>query len=350
MLHVALLTQGDPNRLTGGYLYQRRLADLAPAFDARIAFHSFPDLPYPLSTAVGPVVLHRARCADVLVLDSIVAAAAAPWMRRRSPPVVALVHQPPGGLGGGRVARLQAALDRLAYRDALRVLTTGEWLRGDLVAHGLPAEKVRVVSPGTEARQLSRAAPGRAGVSILCVANWLKHKGILDLIEAFARLPRGAATLHLVGDTGVDPAYQGAVSARLARPDLQGRVVVHGLIPPERMGDIYRFADVFALPSHGETYGMVYAEAMAAGLPVVGWATGNLPHLVAHEKEGLVLPAGDLAALAAALHLLTRDAGLRRRLGEGAARRAADFPTWQQSASLFFAILREAVSESRSGD
>ena len=58
------------------------------------------------------------------------------------------------------------------------------------------------------------------------------------------------------------------------------------------MAALYRDADVFVLPSLREPYGTVYGEAMAAGLPVVGWRAGNLPHLAGHGREGLLVEPG----------------------------------------------------------
>ena len=107
---------------------------------------------------------------------------------------------------------------------------------------------------------------------------------------------------------------------------------------------MYAAADVFALASWRETYGTAYGEAMAAGLPVVGWRTGNLPNLATHGQEGLLAEPGDVAALAAALTVLTRDGLLRKRLGAAAALRARDFPTWEQTTATLVATLREVVT------
>jgi glycosyltransferase involved in cell wall biosynthesis len=86
---------------------------------------------------------------------------------------------------------------------------------------------------------------------------------------------------------------------------------------------------------------------MAAGLPVVGWDAGNLPHLARHGTEGLAVPPGDVAALARALHSLAVDEPRRRRMAAAAARRAATFPTWDDTARMLFAELRAVVEEAR---
>jgi glycosyltransferase involved in cell wall biosynthesis len=129
----------------------------------------------------------------------------------------------------------------------------------------------------------------------------------LDLLDAFARLPHDLATLHLVGRTDVDWRHGVRVARRLARPDVAERVVVHGAVSRERLADLYGSADVFVLPSYREPYGTVYGEAMAAGLPAVGWRAVNLPHVADHGREALVLDPGDRSGLAAALERLARD-------------------------------------------
>lgn len=109
---------------------------------------------------------------------------------------------------------------------------------------------------------------------------------------------------------------------------------------------MYRDADVFVLPSVREPYGTVYGEAMAAGLPVVGWRAGNLRYLARHGQEGLLVEPGDVAGLSCALRTLSEDEDLRTRLGAAARRRAATFPTWEQTAELFFATLRQIAGVS----
>jgi glycosyltransferase involved in cell wall biosynthesis len=349
ILTVSLVTLGDPGRLTGGYRYHRRMAEQAPACGATVRFACFPDRPFPLPAFAGPAVLRQTRAADVLVLDSIAAAFLGPWLLRRPrTPLVGSLHQPPGGIDHGQPRRaMQVPLDRLAYRRARLLLVASQALGDELAAQGYPRERIRVVPPGRDLPAVPAGPPAdlRQGrrVSLLCVANWVERKGILELLDATSRLPDGLATLHLAGDDRADPHYSVRIRARLSRPDPAGRVVVHGPLPAEQVAALYRGADVFVLPSIREPYGTVWGEAMAAGLPVVGWRAGNLPHLAEDGREGLLASPGDVAGLSAALARLAGDEDLRRRMAAAAARRAAVRPTWVQSAALFFAALREAA-------
>ncbi|HKE99182.1 MAG TPA: glycosyltransferase family 4 protein [Actinomycetes bacterium] len=335
------------------------MAELAPAHGARVGFVSLPDRPFPLPALAGPATLRRAARGAagqggpqpaVLVLDSIAAACLGPWLAARRPqvPLVGSLHQPPGGIDHGPARQaLQARLDRLAWRRARLLLAASQALAERLVAEGFPAGRVRVLPPGRDVAAAPASPPPdlRAGrrAGLLCVAGWVARKGILPLLEATARLPGDLATLHLAGDDRAETRYAARVRARLARPDLAGRVVVHGPLARERVAALYQAADVFVLPSFREPYGTVWGEAMAAGLPVVGWRAGNLPHLAEHGREGLLVPPGDVGALAAALTRLARDPPLRLRMGVAARARAATRPTWDQTAARFFAALREAA-------
>jgi glycosyltransferase involved in cell wall biosynthesis len=351
-VRIALLTLGDPGRLTGGYLYHRRMAELAARHDAELLFVSFPDRPFPLPALAAPRVLRHAQraAAEVLVLDSIAACFLGPWIAVRPPdlPMIAMLHQPPGGIDHGPVrTAIQAPLDRLAYARAKVLLAASESLADELVASGESRDRLCVVPPGRDVAAAPAGPPAdlRQGhrAAFLCVANWIERKGIHDLLEAFAGVPPDAATLHLAGDDHADERYAAGIRARLLRPDLQGRVVVHGPISREAVAALYRDADIFVLPSTREPYGTVYGEAMAAGLPVVGWRAGNLPYLADDGRQGILVPTGDVGALSRACELLADDEALRRRLGAAAAVRAESRPTWAESAALFFDAIRDAV-------
>ena len=181
-------------------------------------------------------------------------------------------------------------------------------------------------------------------MAAVCVANWLPRKGILELLEAVAGLPDDLVTLHLVGDTAARGGYARLVRERIDHADLRDRVVVHGLIHPTAVNRMYQSVDAFVLPSFEEPYGTVWGEAMAAGLPVVGWRAGNLPFLADDGRDALLVPVGNVMALGGAIETLARDPELRERLGRAAAVRAAVRPTWDETAARFFAIIREVVT------
>ena len=332
--------------MTGGYLFHRRLAELAPAHAARLEFVSFPERPFPLALVDASTVvraIERVR-PDVVVLDSIATAFMAFHVPSR--PMVGMLHQPPGGIDHGLIrTRAQAALDRRAYTHLKRLLVASDSLADDMRAHGFSDTRLAVVPPGRDVAPAAGRPPGdlRRGrrVALLSVANWVQRKGTLSLLDAFARLEADAATLHLVGNVAAEPAYARRVWWRLAQADIRGRVVVHGPLSVGAVAAMYTAADAFVLPSLKEPYGTVYGEAMTFGLPVVGWRAGNLPYLAEDEREGLLLEPDDVDGLAAALQRLADGPELRTRLGDAARQRAMTRPTWDDVAKMFFRHLRD---------
>jgi glycosyltransferase involved in cell wall biosynthesis len=358
-LVLPLITLGDPHRLSGGYLYHLRMAEAAPAHEARIRFLSFPEWPFPLAALRGTAILRRTEelHPSAVLLDSIAAAFAGPAIaaRRLGLPLIGVLHQPPGGIDHSTVrAWAQAPLDRLALRRADLLLAASDHLAELLVEGGLAESRVRVVPPGRDV-----AAPPKGRVrdlrdgrraAFLSVANWLPRKGILELLEAFAQLPADAGTLHLAGDESAAGRYGARVGSRLAEGDLTGRVIVHGPLAREDVAALYAAADVFVLPASREPYGTVWGEAMAFGLPVVGWRAGNLPYLAEDRHEGVLVEPGDVDALSRALMRLAVDDDMRASLGAAAKRRALARPTWEASAALFFGAIRKVVEEHDRGE
>jgi glycosyltransferase involved in cell wall biosynthesis len=276
------------------------------------------------------------------VIDSIAAAFTFPWLRRE-PPNVGMLHQGPGGIDHGWIRTgLQAWFDRRSYGAMRALLVASESLAEEMRG---THQDIRVVAPGRDPATIAEGETedlrrGRK-VAYLCVGNWVARKGIVELLDAFAALPESAGTLHLAGDDAADTRYAAKVQRRLQH--LGDRVVVHGVVSKERVAALYRDADVFVMPSRKEPYGTVYGEAMAAGLPVVGWRAGNLPYLADHYKEGFVLDPGDIASLRWALQVLADDGALREAMADAARIRGARLPTWEQTAATFFTELRDLV-------
>src|SRR5262245_14882280 len=298
------------------------MADAAPDHGAEIRFAPIPS---PMWRGGGRAAVRAASVGvHAILLDSIAAAPAARWLGRTSAPFVAVVHQRPGGVGNGWIrARCLSALDRSAYRRAAGAIVASDGLVEDLRRAGVPDERIHVVHPGCD----MSVAPGprpdlRRGrdVAVLCVANWFPTKGIRELLEAFATLPAEAATLWLVGSQEVDHAYADLVRRRISSPDLRRRVVATGPLPIEEVGRHLRSADVFAMCSTVDAYGTAWAEAIRAGLPVVGWRAANLPRLAQDGREALMAPPGDGRSLAAALRTVATDPAVRERLADGARR------------------------------
>src|SRR5215218_7890028 len=151
---VLLVTLGDPDQLSGGYLYHRRLADRASAHGIQFGFVSAPTGPFPRSALAARGVVRDllSRRPNAVIVDSIVAAYLAPTIRELATvPLLGSLHQPPGGIDHGPLrTALQARLDALVYRRTRLLLVASELLADQLAATGFARRRLCVVPPGRD--------------------------------------------------------------------------------------------------------------------------------------------------------------------------------------------------------
>jgi glycosyltransferase involved in cell wall biosynthesis len=159
---------------------------------------------------------------------------------------------------------------------------------------------------------------------VLYAGRLSAEKGILDLLAA----ADGDVRLTIAGD--------GPLRDRVPQ--------ALGFVPHDELGPLYERASVVAVPSHREGFGVVCAEAMAYGRPVVAGAVGGLLDLVVDGETGLLVEPGDVRGLREALERLLADGELRRRLGENARRRARDRFSWQRATDLTVGAYEEATA------
>jgi glycosyltransferase involved in cell wall biosynthesis len=173
------------------------------------------------------------------------------------------------------------------------------------------------------------------------VAQWIPRKGVIDLVRAWAAEDRPGAVLDLVGETEADAGYAARVREEIA---MEPSIFARGAVDDATLARLYASADLFALPSRYEGYGIVYAEALSFGLPVVACRVGPIPEVVG-EEGALLVPPGDVGALSGALGRLLGDPGLRKKMSAAALRRAARLPRWEETARGFLGVLRGVVRE-----
>jgi colanic acid/amylovoran biosynthesis glycosyltransferase len=211
-------------------------------------------------------------------------------------------------------------------------LAMSEDMRDDLLALGCPGEKVRVHYYGSDTRRFrwpERAyEPGRS-LNVLCCGRLHEAKGQHLVLEALRRIERrGRDDFHvtLVGEGPLRPRLERMVESY----GWGSRVTFAGHVPyaSDALVDQFRHADVFAHPSI--TLGRLkegipgtIVEALACGLPVVATRHAGIPAVIESGRDGLLVAEDDRDSLAESLECLLTDAALRRRLGEAAARRAA---------------------------
>ncbi|MGQ9829504.1 MAG: glycosyltransferase family 4 protein [Roseiflexus sp.] len=146
------------------------------------------------------------------------------------------------------------------------------------------------------------------------IGRLVPEKGVLDLVEAVARLP-ASIRLRLIGDGALRP----VIEARIAALGIAARVEQHPAIPSTRVPDELRRLNALVLPSRTtrtwkEQFGRILVEAMSCAVPVVGSSSAAIPDVIG--DGGIVYPEGDIAALADALRRLADNPALCDDLGQ----------------------------------
>jgi glycosyltransferase involved in cell wall biosynthesis len=126
---------------------------------------------------------------------------------------------------------------------------------------------------------------------------------------------------------------------RTYRPS--GRVIRLGVLDARQKRDFFAAIDVFALPSRSDSFGLVLLEAWANGVPNIGYRAGGIGWVIRDEKDGLLVPCGDVHGLAATLLRLSADAGLRQRLGVAGWQRTRKEFEWTEKFEMVRRVYRE---------
>lgn len=246
----------------------------------------------------------------------------------------------------------------LANADGL--VAVSDFVARSLVAAGLPADRVHTVlnaidptewHPG-RGRVDARAELGIADGApvVLSVSRLFPEKGGEELVRAFAHVHRRAPDAELLV-VGNDLSEHGEFSAGLRRlaEELGVGEAVRFLGRRDDVPRLMAAADVYAMPSFEEPFGLVFLEAMAMRLPVVALANGGTLEVVEHGRTGLLSAPGDVDTLAEHITLLIRDSELRDRMGDaGRARVEERFTTRRQArhvAALYATLLSPSVSD-----
>jgi glycosyltransferase involved in cell wall biosynthesis len=362
-MRVGMVIYGSLETLTGGYLYDRKLAEHLSAHGDDVDVISLPWRNYGrhLCDNVSPSLARRMDRGqfDVLVQDELNHPSLVLTNRRlknRSRcPIVAIVHvlrasehdqSPLRPLFAATERRYLAGVDAGVFCcQATR--TAAEELVGKPLA-GV------VVHPacdhlGGEALESEVLTPARATrpLRVISVANVVPRKNLHVLIESLARLAPEHWQLTVVGSLTMDEGYVRRVRHLIDDAGVSHNVDLVGAVSnPEVAGFLAR-SDVLVVPSSYEGLAIAYLEAMRFGLPVIATTAGGAREVIEHGREGWLVAPGDVDSLTTHLQSLLGDRHLLRRMGSAARRRAERHPGWDESLGRARAFLRSVVYNHR---
>lgn len=334
-LHI--LVPGPIEQRTGGYIYDARIVQglRDRGWDVRI--HSLPgEFPLPENDAFVRV-LASIPDGSCVVLDGLTLAATpeAIVFHRSRLRIIALVHHPLSDETGlsSDMRELLMRLERQALRAVSGVVVTSRFTADTLKRFGVSPARIRVVEPGVDKVGFAEGPGLNEPPELLVVGAVIPRKGHDVLIRALSSLRHHAWHCVCAGSVERDRSYVKLVMGSVDRNDLEGRIEFVGECDSSELDDYYRRASVFVLPSHYEGYGMVLAEALVRGLPIISTTGGAISDTVPAETGALVPPGNSDALSGAIRSFIDGSDGVttRTRCKQAARRYAVTMASWESA-------------------
>ena len=349
MTRCVFAVPGDLATPTGGYVYARKILPLL-AERLGIELCALP-AGFPLASEAE---LHEAAASlaafdapgRVFFIDGLAyGALPVSTLEALKGPIVALVHHPLSleeGLTPSEKAHLLKT-EQEALALARHVVAPSHGTVRELTRlFSVPAGKITVAEPGILRGTRASGASAGQPLHIASVGNLTPRKGYGVLIDALNEVRDLPWRATIAGSLDRSPETAALVGRKLSEYGFEERVRLAGQLEEATLSALYTSADIFALASLYEGYGMAFAEAIAHGLPVVASGDGAVSDTVP-SSAGFVCAAGDVAAFAEALRSLLSNTALRREKAEGAWRHGQTLPAWTRTADTIAKVLEQAA-------
>lgn len=354
-MQIGLVIYGDLNVVSGGYLYDRQLVAYWRSKGHQVTIFSLPWRGYGRHltdnfNASWYRKLHQAQI-DILIQDELThpSLLGVNWLLQRQAgfPLVSLNHLLRSTEPHSRWANiLYRGLERRYLRQMDGFIHNS--VATSLAAKALcQCERPAVIAyPGCDHwsltlsdEEIKRRASENSHLQILYVGNYIARKGLHVLLAALARLDPTSWHLTAVGRRDLEPAYVRQLEKIIKKQGLQARVSLTGPRPYADMPSIFRAHQLFVMPSLYEPFGIVYLEAMGAGLPVIAATAGAGRELINHGENGFLVTPGSPTEIMEYVQKLSQDRTLLAEMGISARARYEQHPTWAETAAKITTFL-----------
>jgi glycosyltransferase involved in cell wall biosynthesis len=207
---------------------------------------------------------------------------------------------------------LLRSVNKAIWKKANSVIALSNGLKKTALLSA-PDQRIDVIQNGVETALFkpdpNKRLPGKK-FRLITVSRLIIRKGIDHSLHALAQL-RDKNITHLIVGTG---SYESFLKKLCHKSDLDDVVTFYGYCPRHELPKLYNKADPFILPSLAESFGIVFAETMLCGLPVIGGKTGGVPDLI-KEENGILVEPGNVESIKNAIITLKNNEHMRSRMG-----------------------------------
>ncbi|MFO8042587.1 MAG: glycosyltransferase family 4 protein [Alkalispirochaeta sp.] len=383
-MRVALVIFGDLDQPSGGYLYDQRLVRSLRAAGHRVTVVSQPpDLTYRRQRRLGRRTLRAVRAGgsvsaehrgtddlatiarltevrpDLVIIDELNHAAVGPWLSALASVlpgvhVTGLVHHLRSDEAGAPrrsrrwereflrgcdsfLCNSSVTLGRVQRVSGVRRPSAVAFPGGDSAGYGrgdgTPSPRPsspsgpRLTPAGTIGS--SSTAARRNSLRLLSVGSVIPRKNFHTVVDAVASMPE--VHLSIVGDTNVDTRYTELLREKISRHRISDRVVLRGRVPVDLLESEFENADLFAVPSQYEGFGIVFLEALSRGIPVIAPAAGGARDIVRPRTDGYLVRPGSVRQVRRAISEILDHPETLTAMSRAARQRSEQFHSWERS-------------------
>jgi glycosyltransferase involved in cell wall biosynthesis len=341
-LRAGLAIYGDLTNRSGGYLYDAKLSEALKARGHEVVLLSLERLGYQEELSHPPTheLLRRINEGevDLLVEDELAhpSLIEANCIMRDSLPIISVVHNLSYQVATSMIDRESFAFHERKFLEGVDAFVYNSESTRSAVESLIHHKTLGCVAyPGKDhlgnMPEQERDFDSNT-LNLLYVGNLLPYKGLDVLVRALFEQERGRYRVWVAG-APMDVNFADVISTLVKELGLEGEVRLMGRVDDAELKRLLREAHLLAVPSRHEGFGLVYAEAMGHGLPVMASASGGAWEMMEDRVQGFLIPPGDVSCLSQRLELIYHDRELLRSMSRQALMRFEQLPTWQESMS-----------------
>lgn len=361
-MDIGLVLYGDLETNTGGFRYDRKLAESLRERGDTVEVIELPWRDYldgVFDSLTGRLLDRLDTPVDVLLQDEL----AHPSLvgcnyrlrARRDIPTVAIVHHL-------RCSETHPLPLKQLYRAVEQHYLTGV---DGAICNSEPTRKTvealaalnTIVAPpagdqfdpDVSPDEIETRATEDGPLRIVFLGSLIPRKGLDTLIDGLSRLPDERWRLCVVGSPDADPKYAASVRQRVAALGLEEQVTFAGELTGDAVAEVLHASHMLAMPSSHEGFGIAYLEGMSFGLPALATTAGGARTVVSHDENGFLCRPDDPAGVARAVRTLADDRERLARMGAAAREHYENWPTWTENIERIRAFLGGVISDGDGG-
>ncbi len=220
--------------------------------------------------------------------------------------------------------RIYKRIISFSLKNCKKSIAVSEYLFNSIISFGTNRDNTTILRNAVDQKRFRpyrnkklrlKYKINNGNIVILFVGYLDDFKGIFELVEAFFEISINNKNLNLI-IVGTGP-KEDQLKMKVVNLGLEKSVIFTNQIPPSEIHEYYQTADIFVLPSYTDAGGppLVFIEAMACGLPVIGTDVGGIPEGIENGINGFIIPAKNVNELARKLNILSEDENLRKEFG-----------------------------------